>query len=139
MVHPKCAQRLREQRLARPGRADQDIGFREFDVVLLGLIVKPLVVIVNGDREHLPGAVLADHMVIEDLADSLRARDDATTRFTSEKVFSSSTMSMHSVAITLSFQASTLPKVNTQDELPRDRSDFNWCRLQSSILEDTDV
>src|ERR1700730_18504497 len=74
-------QRLREQRLARPGRADQqDVGLREFYVVLLGLMVKPLVVIVNGDREHLLGMVLADHIVIEDLADFLRRRD-AFARF----------------------------------------------------------
>jgi hypothetical protein len=30
-------------------------------------MVRPLVVIVNGDREHLFGMVLADHIVIEDL------------------------------------------------------------------------
>src|ERR1700704_2256895 len=38
-------------------------------------MVKPLVVVVNGDREHLLGMVLADHIVIEDLADFLRSRD----------------------------------------------------------------
>src|SRR6266705_467715 len=74
-------ERLREQSLARPGRADQqDVGLREFDVVLLGLMVKPLVVIVNGDREHLLGMVLTDHIIIEDLADFLRRRD-AVARF----------------------------------------------------------
>ena len=31
--------------------------------------------IVNGDREHLLGVVLPDHIVIEDLADFLRCRD----------------------------------------------------------------
>jgi hypothetical protein len=45
------------------------------DVVLLGLMLKPLVVIVNGDREHFLGMILADHIVIEDLADFLRCRD----------------------------------------------------------------
>ena len=34
---------------------------------MLGLMVRPLVVIVNGDREHLFDMVLADHIVIEDL------------------------------------------------------------------------
>src|SRR2546422_11175514 len=43
-------------------------------------MVKPLVVIVYGDREHLLGMVLADHIVIEDLADILRRRD-AFARF----------------------------------------------------------
>src|SRR5262249_51372352 len=75
------SQSLREQRLARPGRADQqDVRLRKFDVVVLGLIVKSLVVIVNGDREHLLGMVLADHIVIENLADFLRRRD-AVARF----------------------------------------------------------
>src|ERR1035437_7008243 len=36
-------------------------------------MVKPLVVIVNGDRKHLFGMVLADHIVIEDLADFVLA------------------------------------------------------------------
>ena len=43
-------------------------------------VVKPLVVVVNGDREHLLGMVLADHIVIEDLTDFLRRRD-AVARF----------------------------------------------------------
>src|SRR6202043_956347 len=76
-----ASERLREQRLARPGRANQeDVGFCQLDVVLLGLMVKPLVVIVDGDREHLLGMVLTDHVVIEDLADILRRRD-AFARF----------------------------------------------------------
>ena len=74
-------ERLRQQRIARAGRADQqDVRLRELDVVVLGLIVESLVVIVNGDREHLLGMVLADHIVIEDLADFLRRRD-AVARF----------------------------------------------------------
>src|SRR3989449_6828026 len=43
-------------------------------------MVKPLVVIVYGDREHLLGMVLTDHIVIEDFADFLRRRD-AVARF----------------------------------------------------------
>ena len=69
-------QRLRQQRLARAGRPDQqDVRLRELDVVVLGLVVEPLVVIVDGDREHLLGVVLADHVVVENLADFLRRRD----------------------------------------------------------------
>ena len=69
-------QRLRQQRLAGAGRPDQqDVRLRQFDVVVLGLVVEPLVVVVDGDREHLLGVVLADHVVVENLADFLRRRD----------------------------------------------------------------
>ena len=69
-------QRLRQQRLARTGRTDQqDVGLRQFDVVVLGLVVEPLVVIVDGDRQHLLGMALADDVVIENLADFLRRRN----------------------------------------------------------------
>src|SRR6185369_9544045 len=69
-------QRLRQQRLARTGRTDQqDVRLREFDVVVLGLVIEPLVVIVDGDREHLLGVALADHVVVQHLADFLRRRD----------------------------------------------------------------
>jgi hypothetical protein len=51
------------------------LDLREFDVVVLGLMIEPLVVIVNGDREHLLGVILADHVVVENLADFLRRRD----------------------------------------------------------------
>ena len=69
-------QRLRQQRLARAGRPDQqDVRLRELDVVVLGLVIEPLVVIVDGDREHLLGVILADDVIVEDLADFLRGRD----------------------------------------------------------------
>ncbi len=69
-------QRLRQQRLARTGRADQkDVRLRQLDIVVLGLVIEPLVVIVDGDREHLLGVALADHVVVEDLADFLRGRN----------------------------------------------------------------
>jgi hypothetical protein len=51
-------QRLREYCLAGAGRANQqDIGFRQLDVVELALVVEPLVVVVNGDRHHLLGGI----------------------------------------------------------------------------------
>ena len=69
-------QRLRQQRLARAGRTDQqDVRLRKFDVVVLGLVIEPLVVIVNGDREHLLGMALADHVIVQHLADFLRGRN----------------------------------------------------------------
>src|SRR5262249_28281098 len=40
-----------------------------------GLVVEPLVVVVDGDRQDLLGMVLADHVVVEDLANLLRRRD----------------------------------------------------------------
>src|SRR4249920_865786 len=66
-------ERLRQQRLARAGRPDQqDVRLRELDVIVLGLMFEPLVVIVNGDRKHLFGMILTDHIVIENLAYFLR-------------------------------------------------------------------
>ena len=69
-------QRLREQRLARAGRADQqDVRFRQLDVAVLGGVVEALVVIVHRDREHALGLRLADHIIVENLADLARRRD----------------------------------------------------------------
>jgi hypothetical protein len=36
---------------------------------MLGLVVKALVVVVNRDRQHLLRMVLADHIIVENLAD----------------------------------------------------------------------
>src|SRR6266478_707901 len=69
-------QRLRQQRLARTGRTDQqDIRLRKLDIVVLGLVIEALVVIVNGDREHLLGVALTDHVIVENLADFLGGRN----------------------------------------------------------------
>ena len=38
-------------------------------------VVEPLVVIVDGDRQHPLGVVLADDVIVENLADLLRRRD----------------------------------------------------------------
>jgi hypothetical protein len=65
-----------KQRLSGTGRTDQqDVRLREFDVVVLGLVFEAFVVIVNRDREHLLGVVLANHVVVENLAEFLRRRD----------------------------------------------------------------
>jgi hypothetical protein len=89
-------QRLRQQRLAGAGRADQqDVRLRELDVVVLGLVVEPLVVIVDGDREHLLGVILTDHVVVENLADLLRRRN-AVARLHQRGFVLLAMMSMHS-------------------------------------------
>ena len=69
----QARQRLRQQGLARAGRADQqDVGLRQFDVVVLDPAFDALVVVVHGDRERLLGALLADHVLVEDLEDLAR-------------------------------------------------------------------
>ena len=76
-------QRLGQQRLAAAGRADQqDVRLGELDVVVLLAVVEALVVIVHRDGEHLLGVVLADHVIVEDLADFLAAsaRRPSTSR-----------------------------------------------------------
>src|SRR5262249_32274772 len=69
-------QRLRQQSLARAGRADQqDVRLRELDVVVFGLVVETLVVIMDRDREHLLSVILTDDIVIENFAYLLRGRN----------------------------------------------------------------
>src|SRR6185295_15363731 len=68
---------LREQRLARPGRADQhDVRLRQLDFAVRRLFreVDPLVVVVDRDRELLLRGLLADHVLVEERLDLLRLR-----------------------------------------------------------------
>ncbi len=67
-------ERLREQRLAAAGRTDeQDVRLGEFDLArALARMVEALVVIVHRHREHALGAVLADDIIVEHVADFLR-------------------------------------------------------------------
>ena len=69
---------LREQRLAGAGRADeQDVALGQLDVVAaarLLLDLDALVVVVDGDRQLLLGALLADDVLIEELLDFLGRR-----------------------------------------------------------------
>src|SRR5262249_17069400 len=68
--------RLRQQRFARASRANQqDVRLRELDVVVLGLVVETLVVIVDRDREHLLGVILADDVVVKNFAYFLWGRN----------------------------------------------------------------
>ena len=66
-------QRLRQQRLAAAGRADQqDVRLRQFDVAVLRGVVQALVVVVHRDREDALGVLLADDVIVEDALDLLR-------------------------------------------------------------------
>ena len=53
----------------------EDVRLREFDVVVLGLVVETLVVIMDRDREHLLGVVLTDDIVIKNFADFIGERN----------------------------------------------------------------
>jgi hypothetical protein len=57
--------------------ADQhDIRLLELDVADQLRRLDPLVVVVDGDREHTLGVVLADHVLVERGADRLRVGDE---------------------------------------------------------------
>ena len=66
-------QRLGEKRLAAAGRPDQqDVALGDLDVLLAGVgrpVLETLVVVVDGDRQHLLGALLADDVLVEDCLD----------------------------------------------------------------------
>ena len=69
-------ERLRQQRLAGAGRADeQDVRLLELDVVDRVAGVDPLVVVVDGDREDLLGLLLADDVLVERSLDLRRVRE----------------------------------------------------------------
>ena len=62
------SQRPGQQRLAGSGGTDQqDVALGELDVVFLGffLVPQPLVVVVDGDREHPLGRLLSDHILVQ--------------------------------------------------------------------------
>ena len=72
-------QRLGKQRLARTCRPDQqDVRLRQLHIVVLGGMVEALVMVVNRDREDALGLELADHIIVEHLADFARRRNAVT-------------------------------------------------------------
>jgi hypothetical protein len=79
----KSCQGLGEQGLATTGRANQeDVAFCKFDVVFVsfaGAILKTLVMVVDGDGQHLLGTLLADHVFVENCLDFLRFRQRVLT------------------------------------------------------------
>ena len=69
-------QRLRQERLAAAGGADQqDVGLLQLDVAGDLAVGDALVVVVDRDREDLLGVVLADDVLVELGADGLRVGD----------------------------------------------------------------
>ena len=66
-----------EQRLAAAGRADQqDVALIDFDVGMAFVAeAQSLVVVVDGNGEHLLGAVLADDVLVELILDGAGGRD----------------------------------------------------------------
>src|SRR6185369_2050953 len=77
----QARERLREKRLARARGADQqDVRLGELDIVLLAAGLQALVVVVDRDREDLLRLDLADHVLVEDLADLVRAGKVALLR-----------------------------------------------------------
>ena len=70
-----AGQRLGEQRLAATRRSDQhDVRLGDLDLVALPAVAEALVVIVHRNSENALGLVLADHVVVENLADFLGRR-----------------------------------------------------------------
>src|SRR5213080_2832483 len=71
----EAGERLRQQRLAAAGRPDeQDVRLLKLDVTRHELRVDALVVVVDRNREDLLGALLPDHVLVEDLLDLGRLR-----------------------------------------------------------------
>ncbi|MNN18569.1 hypothetical protein D3C81_1317810 [compost metagenome] len=49
-------------------------------------MIQTLVVVVDGDAQHLLGVALADHIVVQDVADLLRSRDAVLGRLEGDLV-----------------------------------------------------
>src|SRR5690606_25923629 len=66
-------ERLREQRLADAGRADQqDVRLLDLDVVEHAVMIDALVVVVYGNRERFLGLLLTDDVLVEHVLDLTR-------------------------------------------------------------------
>ena len=113
----QLGERLREQRLAGAGRADQqDVRLRQLDVVpaaRLLLDLDPLVVVVDGDRELLLRLFLADHVLVEELLDLGRRGQRRADAAAFSKRLSSAMMSLQT-----STHSSQMKTVGPGNELP---------------------
>ena len=87
--------------------------------------------VVHGDREHALGAVLADDVVVEHLADSAGVGTPSVD-FTIEVLFSSRMMSMHS-----STHSSQMNTVGPAISLRTSCCDFPQNEQYSVFLEDS--
>ncbi len=76
-----AGQRLGEQRLPGAGRPDEhDVALAELHLVDAVAGVHPLVVVVDGDRQDLLGAVLADDVLVQRVLDLAGARERCLLR-----------------------------------------------------------
>src|SRR5262249_37749940 len=67
---------LRQQRLAAAGGADeQNVTLAHLNVVDLHAGIDALVMVIDGDRERLLGAILPDHVLVELVENITRRRD----------------------------------------------------------------
>ena len=74
-------QRLRQQRLARARGSDQqNVRLRQFDFVVLGQVLEALVVVIDRHRQDSLRHLLADDVLVQDVADLLRRRQVGLAR-----------------------------------------------------------
>src|SRR3546814_3807089 len=71
----QACQRFGQQRLTRAGWTDQqNVALAQLDFFFLVALVQALVVVVNGHRQALLGALLTNDVLVENAADLLRRR-----------------------------------------------------------------
>ena len=94
------------------GADQQDVRLGQFHIAVLRGMRQTLVMVVDGDGEHLLRMPLADHVIIEDVADLLRSRHTVTRTSPARISTSSRMISMHN-----STHSSHMNTVGPRDEL----------------------
>ena len=75
----QTSQSLGQQGFTATGRANQqNVGFAELHTTVFAAVAQTLVVVVDGNGQHLLGILLPDHIVIEMSADLMRGRQLVT-------------------------------------------------------------
>ena len=75
----QTGERLGQQGLAAAGRANQqDVGLAKLHTTGLAAAAQTLVVVIDGNCQHLLGVLLPDHVVVQMGADFMRGRQLAT-------------------------------------------------------------